>query len=226
MKKERFISLLLVSCMSISSSVFGADLGDADGNGVLTANDSARVLSYVLDSESVVMTDEEMENADADKSGEITAYDASIILMKVLNSAYQFPDNSSSGGDSEETTETQTETTTEESTAAETETTTEEITETTTETGGSSSEEESEETTVYRGNYYIALADGGSKVYAYSDGSVGDELTEQEAVTVDGDIIYIVEEGTYYVEGELSEGQLSVSSDLSKKKEVVIYLMG
>ncbi|MCD8158144.1 MAG: carbohydrate-binding domain-containing protein [Clostridiales bacterium] len=226
MKKERLISLLLVSCMTISSSVFGADLGDADGNGVLTANDSARVLSYVLDSESVVMTDEEMENADADKSGEITAYDALIILMKVLNSAYQFPDNSSSGGDSEETTETQTETTTEESTAAETETTTEEITETTTETGGSSSEEESEETTVYSGSYYIALADGGSKVYAYSDGSVGDELTEQEAVTVDGDIIYIVEEGTYYVEGELSEGQLSVSSDLSKKKEVVIYLMG
>ncbi|MCD8090466.1 MAG: carbohydrate-binding domain-containing protein [Clostridiales bacterium] len=204
MKKAKLVPVLLAFSLGFSNLTFAGVLGDADGNGYLTANDSAVALQYAVNSEVLSLTDEQLENADADKSGEISAYDAALILSKVLNAAYEFPDNSSSGDDSDTDTETTTE--------AETETTTEETTETTTE--------------AYEGDYYILLADGDSRVYAYSDGAVGDELADQSAVTIDGDIINIEAAGTYYVEGSLSEGQLSVSSDLSKSESVAVYLMG
>ncbi|MCD8157471.1 MAG: hypothetical protein LUD77_00805 [Clostridiales bacterium] len=62
--------------------------GDADLNGVLTANDSAVVLSGALDSSFEIKA--EFELVDVDGDGEITASDAAQILTKVLNSAYGF----------------------------------------------------------------------------------------------------------------------------------------
>ncbi|MCD8089574.1 MAG: hypothetical protein LUD81_02950 [Clostridiales bacterium] len=62
--------------------------GDADLNGVLTANDPAVVLNGVLDSSFVIKA--EFELTDVDGDGELTAADAAQILSKVLNSAYSF----------------------------------------------------------------------------------------------------------------------------------------
>lgn len=62
--------------------------GDADLSGVVTANDTAVVLSNVLDSAFEIKA--EFEFVDVDGDGEITASDAAQIFSKVLDSAYSF----------------------------------------------------------------------------------------------------------------------------------------
>lgn len=64
--------------------------GDADSNGVLAANDSAKILQYVLDKGSVDMTKDELVKADVNGDGAITADDAAQVLQKVLVNTYTF----------------------------------------------------------------------------------------------------------------------------------------
>lgn len=59
-------------------------LGDADVDGVLTANDSAVTLQYTLNPQVVTFTTRNKINADADKDGYLTSGDSSIILQMVL----------------------------------------------------------------------------------------------------------------------------------------------
>ncbi|MCD8158651.1 MAG: pectinesterase family protein [Clostridiales bacterium] len=78
--------------------------GDVDQNGILTANDAACLLTYVLNNEDLNSTwNVSAAIADVDGSvyGEIDAADVAAILSKVLDVTYQFKDiNSSSGGSS------------------------------------------------------------------------------------------------------------------------------
>lgn len=62
--------------------------GDVNGDKVLTAADSSKVLAYVLDSDKNPLLCEALIGADADANGEITASDAAVILAKVLNSDF------------------------------------------------------------------------------------------------------------------------------------------
>ncbi|MCD8090902.1 MAG: hypothetical protein LUD81_09865 [Clostridiales bacterium] len=66
-------------------------IGDVDQNDVLTANDSAALLAYVLNSE-VKGDDWVVDNyiADVNNDENVTAADAAEILSKVLNSSYSF----------------------------------------------------------------------------------------------------------------------------------------
>jgi Ca2+-binding EF-hand superfamily protein len=63
--------------------------GDTDGDGYLTANDAAKILSYVLSSRSVNLTEVAIKYSDVDKDGKLTANDASEVLQKVLNPSYK-----------------------------------------------------------------------------------------------------------------------------------------
>ncbi len=62
--------------------------GDADLNGVLTANDAACVLESVIDSDYQV--EAELEIVDVNGDGVLTAADAAQILSKVLDIGYKF----------------------------------------------------------------------------------------------------------------------------------------
>ncbi|MCD8090987.1 MAG: dockerin type I domain-containing protein, partial [Clostridiales bacterium] len=66
-------------------------VGDIDGSGVLTANDAACLIAYVLNNDVVNSSwDLSLDTADVNKDGERTAADAAQILAKVLNSAYEY----------------------------------------------------------------------------------------------------------------------------------------
>ncbi|MCD8159247.1 MAG: dockerin type I domain-containing protein [Clostridiales bacterium] len=68
-------------------SVPSSDIaGDVDGNGVLTANDAAAMLRFVLTGEA----QEGWNTSDVDGDGVADANDAAKILRKVLNSAYSY----------------------------------------------------------------------------------------------------------------------------------------
>ncbi len=101
--------------------------GDADVNGILTADDCANILKRVLDPAFVLPYEKKYPNylsrIDVNCDNILTAEDAVMVLQKVLAYDYPMPIETQS------TTETSTETTTETST----ETTTESTTETTTE---------------------------------------------------------------------------------------------
>lgn len=80
------------------SSSEGSDkiiYGDVDNDGVITANDSAVLLQYVLNKNSVDSTIIEsegfQERSDVTGSGELTAEQAAYILQKVLNNSFKFP---------------------------------------------------------------------------------------------------------------------------------------
>ncbi|MCC8097965.1 MAG: hypothetical protein LIO44_05310 [Eubacterium sp.] len=62
--------------------------GDADSNGILTANDSAEALMKALNSEYKAKA--ELKVIDVNGNGEVDAGDSAEILSKVLNSAYKF----------------------------------------------------------------------------------------------------------------------------------------
>jgi len=64
--------------------------GDADLNGVITANDSATVLKYILNKDNFTAENKFLKTADVDLTGTITANDASCIITKVLDSDYVF----------------------------------------------------------------------------------------------------------------------------------------
>ncbi len=93
------ITDLTIDGEAINGSGSGSDtpsqesgmIGDVDKNGILTANDAACLLSYVL-SNGVKNDNWNVENeiADVDNDGEISAADAAEILSKVLNAAYTF----------------------------------------------------------------------------------------------------------------------------------------
>ncbi|MCD8215736.1 MAG: pectinesterase family protein [Clostridiales bacterium] len=130
-----------------SATIAGEDSGnglrgDVDQNGIITANDAACLLTYVLDNENL-NPNWNVSAAIADVAGsvygEIAADDVAAIMAKVLNGAYQFKDlngSSSSGGgsSSEETSEEASEETTETTTEAQADDTTETTTEATEET--------------------------------------------------------------------------------------------
>ncbi|MCD7777277.1 MAG: hypothetical protein LUH47_02080 [Clostridiales bacterium] len=119
-----------------NSVVFAEDVvyGDADNNGVLTANDSALMLYKLLNDDYVLPGENSgndyIEITDVDNDGVLTANDCALVLRKVLNSGFVFPREEETENPAEETTEV----TTEEVTESTTEVTTEETTETTTET--------------------------------------------------------------------------------------------
>ncbi|MCD7778233.1 MAG: hypothetical protein LUH47_07005, partial [Clostridiales bacterium] len=60
--------------------------GDVDNNGVLTENDSAALLHWVLTGEA----NDDWNIEDIDGDGNTDANDAAKILRKVLNSAYSY----------------------------------------------------------------------------------------------------------------------------------------
>jgi len=64
--------------------------GDADFDGVITANDCATVLKYVLDNDNFAVDSKFIKTADVDLTGIITANDVSCIMTKVLNNDYVF----------------------------------------------------------------------------------------------------------------------------------------
>ncbi|MCD8091046.1 MAG: dockerin type I domain-containing protein, partial [Clostridiales bacterium] len=90
-------------------------VGDIDDNSSITANDSACLLTYVLNNENKSENWRlENEIADVNDDGNIDASDAAEILSKVLNAAYEFaqtgysdiqPDEGSTDSQSETTTE-------------------------------------------------------------------------------------------------------------------------
>jgi hypothetical protein len=69
--------------------------GDADNNGLLTANDASVVLQKVLNDDFELpiqtATDNYMNYIDVDGNKILTANDAASILQKVLNLDYKFP---------------------------------------------------------------------------------------------------------------------------------------
>lgn len=100
-----------------SGSTGSGIVGDIDNNTLITANDTASLLAYVLNNE--VRNENwqlESEIADVNADGNVDAADAAEIFVKVLDSAYEFAQkgySSDSDGNNEETTEEQSETTTE-----------------------------------------------------------------------------------------------------------------
>lgn len=75
---------------TIESFVFG----DADGNGMIDAYDSAEILQKVLDNSHELplqaKTDDWLKYIDVDMDKSLTGADAACVLQKVLNSTYQF----------------------------------------------------------------------------------------------------------------------------------------
>jgi pectate lyase len=65
--------------------------GDADGSGLLTANDSAVILLYVLDPAKAGLSDDTVKHIDVDNNGIVGANDAALVLQKVLDGEYTFP---------------------------------------------------------------------------------------------------------------------------------------
>lgn len=65
--------------------------GDVDGNEILTANDAAVLLQYVIGGTANDEWNLDLSIADMDGDEDITAYDAAIILNKVLDTAYTVP---------------------------------------------------------------------------------------------------------------------------------------
>ena len=117
---------LTVTVMAISAivNVYGGDIlyGDADSDGVLTASDASKVMQYVLNRNSVNMSEEQLKCAKVSGNNILTANDAALIMQKVLNSSYILPAEKTS--DTEETTENNTEATNETTTESSTESTT------------------------------------------------------------------------------------------------------
>jgi hypothetical protein len=117
--------LTAVAVATLTAATYAASWGDVDGDNIVTANDAAKVLSYVLAGDRMGFTNEQIALCDADGDGVVTANDAAVILQYVLT-------NKIVTG-TETTTEESTETTTEKITEATTEATTETTTEATTE---------------------------------------------------------------------------------------------
>jgi hypothetical protein len=69
--------------------------GDADVDGVISANDAALVLQRVLDADTLTPVEVKYASGqhyiDVDASGSITANDAACILAKVLNDEFELP---------------------------------------------------------------------------------------------------------------------------------------
>ena len=115
--------------------------GDVDLSGIVDVEDASLVLQYVLDKNSVELSEEGLLNANVKnrENGEVTAVDAALILKKALNKDFILPVEmeESTEVDTKNTTEVITENTTESITENTTkniiEDTTESITENTTE---------------------------------------------------------------------------------------------
>jgi pectin methylesterase-like acyl-CoA thioesterase len=107
--------------------------GDVDKSGVLTANDAATVLSYVLDKKIAASDRYDFTVADVTGDGDVTAADAADILQKVLDGSFKFNVEKNEETTSEATTSVASEATTEEVTEVATEATTEATTEAVTE---------------------------------------------------------------------------------------------
>lgn len=73
----------------------GCVYGDADNDGVLTANDSSVVLQKVLNNSYIMpvekLSDDYIKYLDVDCSNDLTAADSAEILQRVLNGSYKMP---------------------------------------------------------------------------------------------------------------------------------------
>ncbi|MCC8098062.1 MAG: hypothetical protein LIO44_05835, partial [Eubacterium sp.] len=74
----------------IEEPTYDGLIGDIDNNEVLTANDSAALLYFVLTGEKKEGWNTDLEAADTDGSGELSAADSAQILSKVLDASYKF----------------------------------------------------------------------------------------------------------------------------------------
>ena len=124
-----FMTVVIALYPALSVFAAGAGPGDVDLNGVIEVKDAVFVLQYILDKNSIELTEEEILNADVKNygDGEITAADAALILKKALDDTFVFP----AGG--KETTEDTTETSTDAESLLSTESITESETESITE---------------------------------------------------------------------------------------------
>ena len=94
MKTKMVLSLISsLLLMQFTGGVYAADgvmYGDADGSGIITANDAAVILNAVrMGTEA--SEEDIINNYDVDFSGILTANDASTVLYKVLNNDYALP---------------------------------------------------------------------------------------------------------------------------------------
>lgn len=64
--------------------------GDVDSDGVITANDSVLTLQYVLNPNSVELSQTQLQAAGVNGSIVLSANDSACILQKALNNAYKF----------------------------------------------------------------------------------------------------------------------------------------
>lgn len=118
----------MVMVISASGNAYGGDIlyGDTDSDGVLTASDASKVMQYVLNRNSVDMSEEQFKCAMVSGNDVLSANDAAQIMQKVLNSSYLFPVEKTNN--TEETTEVSTEVTNETTTEVITESSTESTT--------------------------------------------------------------------------------------------------
>lgn len=94
--KKTLALLLSLTLLQFSSSVYAADVvyGDANGDGLITADDASVILEAARTGEMPGgdMTDAEKIAAfDLDFSGTLTANDATLVLYKTLNPGYELP---------------------------------------------------------------------------------------------------------------------------------------
>lgn len=110
-----FILIAVAAVMPVSLGA--ADYGDANNDGMLSAQDSAYILECVLNP-TQELSAEMLKCCDVTGDGIISAQDAAAVLAKVLDSGYMFAveDTTTSGNDTTVTTESTTQSTTESTT--------------------------------------------------------------------------------------------------------------
>ncbi len=101
--KSLILSLLYFLILVFSVNITYADtndsrnsmlFGDVDGNGILTATDSAFILAKVINNTVMPIeniTNDYMRYADVDNDQKLTTNDAVIVLKKVLDKSYTMP---------------------------------------------------------------------------------------------------------------------------------------
>ncbi len=89
--KKRLTATILAFVMLMSSWVFAAPYGDADGDGSITAKDASDTLGYVLDGSKLPTVESFRTVLDMDGNGTINSADVAYILQKVLDSTFRAP---------------------------------------------------------------------------------------------------------------------------------------
>lgn len=96
---KKFLFLISVLLLSNSVPVAASDIlyGDADGDGILTASDSAYILQKTIDNSYKVSIEDKYDYfesiLDVDRDGILTANDSAMVLQKVADQSYYMPVN-------------------------------------------------------------------------------------------------------------------------------------